>query len=419
MSFVDFLPLPITALGVFFLIKLGFFPLLHPLKTAGEVKEALKNPESRGSLALALAGTLGIGNIAGVAYGLSVGGAGSLFWLLISAVFASVIKYAESALSAEFRDTGHGGMMYVIAATLKRGGRAVARIYAVLCLLLSLTMGSALQAESVAGAFEYTFGINAAAFTLLFSGAVLPVIICSSKRIESVTSVVIPLSTIIYIIICLSVIFLNISRLPAVICEIFSSAFSPKSAAGGIFGFISARALREGFARGMLSNEAGAGTSAAAQTRAAEQSSHRIGLLGMSEVFFDTALLCMLTGLAVLLSGVPLVGSGMEIALAAIVDSLGTGSAVLLFILVFCFAYSTVICWYFYGSECVTYLSGKRRSALYTVLFSLSLLLVSHADESVLISASDIILFLMCLITLFTLFKNSERIVHLSEPKGY
>ncbi len=415
MTLIDILPIPITVMGVFFLIKLRFFFIVHPIKTAKQIAVSLKDSSSRRSLALALAGTLGIGNIVGVAYGLCIGGAGSLFWIFASGIFASVIKYAESSLAAEFRDTGHGGMMYVIMSSFKKLGKPIACIYAVLCIMLSLTMGSALQAESAAAAAEYSVKIAPEVFIALFALAVFAVICFGTQKIERATAIIIPLSTIIYIIGCLSVIFMNTSKLGAVIVDIFASAFNIKSALGGGIALLSSRALREGYARGLLSNEAGAGTSAAAQSRSSLKSSHEVGLLGMCEVFFDTTLLCMLTGFAVLTSGVPLSGSGIKAVLDCALASFGSVSAVMLFVLISLFAYSTVVCWYFYGSECIYFLTGRERSLCYTVIFIISLVFGAKIKEAFLITASDYTLFFMTLITLLALLKNSERIKHLSE----
>ena len=135
----------------------------------------------------------------------------------------------------------------------------------------------------------------------------------------------------------------------------------------------------------------------------------------MCEVFFDTSLLCMLTGFSVLLSGVSLGGSGIEIILNAMSASFGSISKILIFLLILFFAYSTVVCWYFYGMECVYYLTGKERCALYSFVFLLTVILGAVITESVLISVSDYILFFMTLITLITLLKNSERVCRLSE----
>ena len=148
MSFLNLLPLLITAVGTYFLIKLRLFFVLHPLQTAKKLRLTIKDKESVRALSLALAGTLGVGNVVGVAWGISVGGAGALFWIFVSGIFSAAIKYAESSLSADKKRDAAGGMMYVLSSSFGRAGKLFGIIYALLCLALSLTMGSALQSQS-------------------------------------------------------------------------------------------------------------------------------------------------------------------------------------------------------------------------------------------------------------------------------
>ena len=148
MSLLDFLPPFLLVLGGVFLFKLRFFFIRRPIRTAGRIIRVAREREARRSLFLALAGTLGVGNIVGVAYGIIAGGIGSIFWIFISAFFSGAIKYAESALAAIEREGNVGGMMYVMRRAFRRIGVPVSIIYAVLCLALSLFMGSALQSQS-------------------------------------------------------------------------------------------------------------------------------------------------------------------------------------------------------------------------------------------------------------------------------
>lgn len=420
MSVTDTLPLIITFTGVFFLIKLRFFFITRPKAVIKKIKNTVKDRPSRKSLALALAGTLGVGNIVGVAYGISVGGAGSLFWIFISGFFASVIKYAESSLAADMLVRGRGGMMYVISASFNKCGKFLGTLYAFLCLLLSFSMGASLQSRSAVSAARRLIKINPAILALVFAMLCIAVVFGGAKKIENATSVLIPLSTIIYITVCISVMATNIGNMPAVLSEIISEAFDFRSAAGGVSGFLISKSLKEGYSRGLLSNEAGAGTSAMAQTRAKNLTSSDVGLLGAVEVFFDTSLLCMLTGLAVLSSGdgAPFGDDGMEIVLSAVNSSVGVCGEYIVILLVVAFAYSTVICWYYYGCECLEYLFGDRGSTVFFIVFILFSFVGFIIPESTLIRVTDVILFLMSLLTLSALIKNSERIVILSEENG-
>lgn len=419
MSLLDTLPLLVTAVGIYFLVKLKFFFLLRPVNTLKKIIGRMKEPTARRSLSLALAGTLGVGNIAGVAYGLSVGGAGVLFWIFVSGLFAAVIKYAESALAAHFHTEGHGGIQYVIGSSFGKLGKCLGGIWIVLCLLLSLTMGAPLQTRSVAEAL--TDGSRTVSFTVAMIFLILLVAAMSGgvRKIEKVTEIIIPASTVIYIMLCVGIMLANMPRMPSVLSEILEGAFSLKSAACGTSSVAMAVAVREGYSRGLLSNEAGAGTSAMAQSRAHFGSAAEVGLFGMCEVVFDTSLLCTATGLAVLASGVPLSSVGGMATVAAAVRSVyGPAAVALLFILVFAFAFSTVVCWYFYGTECVSQLFGTKLRGVFSVLFAASAAVGFFTPSEYLILFTDCLLFFMSLLTLSALIKNSERVVRLSEQYG-
>lgn len=420
MSILNLLPFMITFLGAYFLVKLRFFFIVHPIKTLKKIGNIVKDGSSRKSLALALAGTLGVGNIVGVAYGISVGGPGSLFWIFISGIFASVIKYAESTLAADKLCNGRGGMMYAVKSSFSRIGAPLGAAYAFLCLMLSLSMGSSLQSQSAVNAVNHTLKINPVILSVFFALLVAAVIRGGAKKIENATAIIIPLSTVVYIIICLSVVFHNVERIPSVLSSVMADAFNFESASGGVSAFLASKAMKEGYARGLLSNEAGAGTSSMAQTRSKNFAPSDIGLLGACEVFFDTSLLCMLTGFAVLVSGVDTFGvkSGMAIVSEAVCKSLGGGAEAVLFLLVTAFAYSTVVCWYYYGCECIKYLFKKEKSLIFGSLFVLSAFIGFTLPSSLLITVTDYVLFLMSVITLLALIKNSERVVRLSEQNG-
>ena len=410
MTVLSFLPMLLTVVGAYFLIKLRRLFIYRPLCLFRSAVSIARQRESRGALLLALAGTLGVGNMVGVAYGISVGGAGCVFWTFVSAIFSSVIKYAESSLASYY---GRGGMARVVSLTFKRAGVALSRVYALLCIVLSLTMGSALQAKSAI--FTVQSGkckrlVIAVVFILIVSFVILG----GAKKIVRATSLIIPFSTIIYITLCLFVVFSNFSSLGAVFRMMITDAFNFKSTASGIGVFFASNAIKHGYLCGLLSNEAGAGTSAMAESLA-DAPPGRVGLLGVVEVFFDTALLCTLTGVAILSSGACLSGSGISILLSAFSSVFGSIATPVLFFLVFSFALSTVICWYYYGSEYVGMLFHGRGRGVYTVFFLLASSIGTLIEESILISASDVILFFMTVITVLALIKNSERICLLSE----
>ena len=416
MFFLDFLPLFITAFGIYFLIRLKFFFILHPVRVARRMLSLFKNKKIRQNLTLALAGTLGVGNIVGVAYGISVGGAGCVFWIFVSGIFASVLKYAESTLAADKREGKIGGIAYVLSKGRGGFGRASGILYSFLCIALSLSMGSALQSESFAsslgGGVRYE-----AMLSFIFTLCVGAVILGGANRIVKVTSHLIPTATVAYVLICLFIILKNLGALPEVFKNIITSAFDFRAMCGGVSTFFISKAMKEGFARGLLSNEAGAGTSAMAQSRS-DISPSDTGLLGILEVFFDTTLLCTLTGVAILASGVSTEVGGVGIILLAFRQVFGRWGGTLLSALIFSFAFSTVICWYYYGVESLSFVFGKRSFTAYAILFLLASAVGFAVPVSHLMLISDLSLFFMSILTLFALYKNSERIILLSECGG-
>ena len=232
-----------------------------------------------------------------------------------------------------------------------------------------------------------------------------------AKKIESATEILIPLTTIIYIIMCFAVIFMRISRLPSVIFDIIKSAFSFRASLGGV----SALAIKEGFARGIMSNEAGVGSSAMAHSRSKGRTPHTAGIFGMCEVVFDTTLLCILTGLAILVSGVDIEAykSPMSLVADSFLSVLGEFSIYLLAFCIFAFAYSTIICWFYYGRECVS-LYFPRFNGVYLIIFSCFILVSKILPFFLLVSVIDMLLLFMTFMTLFCILKKRERIFLLS-----
>lgn len=379
---------------------------------------ALGDKASRRSLCLALAGTLGVGNILGVSMGIIIGGAGSVFWIFVSGFFSAVIKYCECTLSADMSGSIEGGMHKAVRKSFKRLGVPLSYVYAALCLLLSLTMGTMLQSNAVSGSLLESFGIKKACSGIFFLLITLVLLLFFSKKIDSLTAAIIPITTLIYTILMLFVIFSNVQRVPSAISAIINGAFTRNGTLGGTLVSVNSIALREGFARGLLSNEAGAGTSAMAQTRQNQEPS-TVGLMGSLEVFFDTTLLCTLTGLAICVGTSDFSGyeTGMDLICATVKATRAPFLSALMPALILMFAVSTVICWYYYGKECMKYISG-REGAVYKLLFVLSVLLGAGFAPKAVIIFVDAVLLLMSVITLLTLKKNSERIFYLSDRSG-
>ena len=419
----DVLPILLAFAGSYFLIKLRFFFILHPIRTVSRALRSIRDKRAARSFFLALAGTLGVGNVFGVALGILIGGAGSLFWLLVSMLFAMVIKYCEVVLTGDnlYHDTDtHGGFYYVIRSSFCHGGRVLSTVYALCTLALSLVMGAALQTDAVRETVGEVHSIPPMHLAVAFTFLTLIAIIGGAAKIEKITAIVIPLTTLIYIFITFSIVMINIDGIPAVLEKIVLSAFHPDSAVGGALAFLTSRALREGFARGLLSNEAGAGTSAIAHARSGVLSPASAGLLGILEVWFDTGLICMLTGLSILLSVGDLTGfgGGMELVMYSVGNLFGEGGKIVTLLCVFAFAFATVICWYYYGSESWCALFGKRRRLLFLLIFLFSVFLGCFLDSYLLVTVTDVLMALATALTLTALIKNSDRVRALSESGG-
>lgn len=416
MDFSFVLPIIVTVVGLYLLIRLRFFFIAHPIRTAREFLSALGDRDARRAFFLALAGTLGVGNIFGVSAGLMIGGAGSLFWLFISSLFAMIIKYSETLLVFDV-GADQGGTATVLTRVFSRSGRLLAPIYSALTVLLAFFMGASMQSAAFTDVTEKSLGISPILTASILIILLLPCLLGGAKKIESITEIVIPLTTIIYISLCFATIFVNFRRLDDVIVDVISSAFNFKSAVGGGVMFL---AVREGFARGILSNEAGVGTSAMAHSRSLGRSPHVAGLFAMCEVVFDSSLLCILTGFAVLVS-VPDISAfddtPMSLVNAAFCSALGAPVSYLLTLLILAFAYSTIICWYYYGMECSRLYFGKI-SWIYPPLFVAAILTSGLIPPSFLLYFTDLLLLLMSLMTLSAILKKTPRIAELCLPKN-
>ena len=352
MQFKNLLPIMITLCGLYLGSKGAFFFIKHPIRTlkftfkGDNTKEALK------SLTLALSGTLGVGNIAGVMIGLHIGGAGSVFWLVFSSLFASAIKYCEVKFSASY--TGGLGMIRTVMEAFGRLGLPLSKIYSVTALLLSLFMGSAMQARAIFDSRPSTLPISQPLLAAILVTSLFILLKSGKKVIRDASSVIIPIAAFLYTGTCLFIILSNSGAIPRVISEILGAAFLPKSLGGGIFAAVGASGLSEGFSRGLLSNEAGAGTSSFSHTALGITAASRAGCFGILEVICDTAILCPLTAFTVLTGSESRdFSEGLSVLSDIFLSHLGRVGPALLFLSVVAFAFSTVICWFYYGTVCL------------------------------------------------------------------
>ncbi len=391
-----FVILLLLAAGLFFWLYLGKSPFLRAARREkGELRASLR------ALSVALAGTLGVGNIAGVSLAIAVGGAGAVFWMWVSAFLAMILKYAEVVLAFRFRESrGHGAMDYMKNGIGGKLGRIAASVFALLCLVASLAMGGVLQADTAVSCLHAAFGGERAVYSILLALLCAVCLFGGVKAVSSATVRLVPLMSVLYIAMCLGVIFICRDRLPLALSSVFDEAMRPLSAGGGILGLLTSVSVRAGVSRGLLSNEAGCGTAPMAHVTAEGGDGVRQGRMGMIEVLFDTVVLCTLTALVILVTGVcetgEVTGSGMLLPLRAFSSVYGKSADYLLAVAVLCFSFATVICWGYYGECCLAYFTkAKWAVALYRAVFSVSVLLGAVLASSLIWTLTDVILGLM------------------------
>ncbi|MBR2651051.1 MAG: sodium:alanine symporter family protein, partial [Clostridia bacterium] len=296
-------------------------------------------------------------------------------------------------------------------------GRIPSHLYTLLIILLSLTMGTALQASAVREA-AVGVGIPYLAKLLPIPLTALTAAICifGKRGIKNAVALMIPAASIVYTLLCLSVIIPNARSIPSVTLDILTSAFSARASLGGISGFIFASGMREGFSVGLLSNEAGAGTSSLSHTSGECGNAFRGGVFGILEVFFDTAVLCTLTAFTILL-GFPQYAQGVDITVLSGIfdDYCGRIGSQALLASVLLFAVSTTLCWYYYGRLSAERLFGKRALPIFGALFLISFAAGLIFDIPRLVPLTDTVLFLLTVISVSALIKSSDRICALSE----
>lgn len=367
-------PWLLIAGGIFFLFYLKWFPFRRP----GAVFAAMgRKPAGEGTspfraVTLALAGTLGVGNIVGVAGAVMMGGAGAIFWMWVSAFAAMILKYAEIVLAVEHRrsnpDGSHyGGAYYYMKDffsehSFPRVGMAIGGMFAVLCILDALSMGCVVQINAVSRSFLGVIGIPPWVTGTVIAVLTLLVIIRGTHSTAALTEKLVPLMTVIYLLLSVAVIVICRDGVGNVFRSIFAEAFSIQSAAGGIAGYLTSRALRYGTMRGLISNEAGCGTAPTAHATANTDSPVEQGFWGVFEVFVDTVLLCTVSALVLLLQYDHVKGyapDGMLMSIRAYSLVLGTWSEYVICIAVLFFGFATLVCWANYGAECIRFLTGK------------------------------------------------------------
>ena len=367
----------ILGVGLYLTIQLGFPQLVLLPKAlglffrrmfAGKPREGVSSFQA---LCTALAATVGTGNLVGVAGAICLGGPGAMFWMWVCAFFGMATKYSEAALAVRCRvktsDGYAGGPMYTMTCGLGQGFRLLAKAYCVFGILAAFGVGNAAQINAVVtgvnGAVS-RFGGEPSLRGNLMMGLILAVLagfllFGGAKRIGAAAELLVPIAAGCYILLCIGVLLVFCRRIPAAFGQILAGAFCPRAVTGGILGS-AFRALSVGCRRGVFTNEAGMGTASIAHACAEAEPAEQ-GLMGMVEVFLDTIVICTLTALVILVSGVPIpygVDVGGELTTAAFSQVYGAGASLFLAGALILFAIATILGWGLYGSRCAQFLFG-------------------------------------------------------------
>ena len=380
----------------------------------------------------ALAGTVGTGNIAGVAGAIALGGPGAIFWMWCSAFLGMCTKFSEVTLAIHFREKNAngeyvGGPMYYIKNGLSKKWHFLAVLYALFGVLTVFGTGNATQVNTIVSSIHSAlhnlhiidgtvderanliFGIFIAAFVAM-------VLLGGIQRIGQVSEKLVPFMATLYVILAIGVVILHINRIPAVFAMIFKSAFTPQAATGGIIGsmFLS---MKKGVSRGIFSNEAGLGTGSIAHACADTNNAVHQGMFGIFEVFMDTIVVCTLTGLVILLGAPNIVygqAAGAELTISGFTATYGGWVSIFTAVAMCCFAFSTIIGWGLYGSRCIEFLGGEKLVRPFLVAYSFVSIIGATINLGLLWDIADTFNGLMAIPNLIALLVLSGQVKKLA-----
>lgn len=379
----------------------------------------------------ALAATVGTGNVAGVAGAIAIGGPGAVFWMWISAILGMCTKFSEVTLAVHFRETNEkgelvGGPMYYIKNGLKKHWHWLAYLFSAFGVLTVFGTGNATQVNTITTAIDsalYNYNIiseDAAPMLNLIIGIVLAglialILLGGIKRIGQVTEKLVPFMAVMYIVLALGVVLLNIKNVPHVFGAILAGAFRPASVTGGAVGsfFMS---MKKGVSRGIFSNEAGLGTGSIAHACADTRKPVKQGFFGIFEVFVDTIVICTLTALVILCSGVPIgygEAAGAELTINGFISVYGGWVSIFTAVAMCCFAFSTIIGWGLYGTRCIEFLFGFRANKPFMLLYALVAIVGATMNLGLMWSIAETFNGLMVIPNLIAVFLLSGVVVKL------
>lgn len=431
----------IIGVGLFLSIKTNFIQIRkfkESLKeTIGkifdkkDIKEGAMSPFQ--AVCTALAGTVGTGNIAGVAGAVAIGGPGAIFWMWCSAFLGMCTKFAEVTLAVHYREKNEegeyiGGPMYYIKNGLSSKWMWLAYAYALFGILTVFGTGNATQVNTIVTSIDsalFSFGLfteNGIGNTNLIMGIIIAALVAmvllgGVKRIGQVTEKLVPFMALLYIVLAVGVVVLHVDKVPSVFVSIFAGAFHPQAFTGGIVGSLWL-SLRKGVSRGIFSNEAGLGTGSIAHACADTESPTSQGLFGIFEVFVDTIVICTLTALVILCGNEVItygVAAGAELTIGGFVMTYGKWVTIFTAMAMCCFALSTIIGWGLYGSRCIEFILGQKSVRPFLVVYSFMSIVGATMELGVLWDIADTFNGLMTIPNLIALFLLSNQVVQLAK----
>ena len=400
-------------------------------ESAGKGKQGEKHVSSFQAFAITIASRVGTGNLAGVATAIAIGGPGAVFWMWVSAILGMCTKFSEVTLAVHFRERNQegdyvGGPMYYIKNGLSKNWHFLAVLFSAFGVLTVFGTGNATQVNTITTAINsallnfHVISQSSVGTTNLIIGIIVAILVAlillgGIKRIGQVAERLVPFMAFIYIFFALGVVVLNIDQLPAVFGSIINGAFHPASVTGGIVGsfFMS---MKKGVARGIFSNEAGLGTGSIAHACADTKEPVKQGLLGIFEVFTDTILICTLTALVILCSGIPIgfgADAGAELTISGFTSTYGNWISIFTAVALCCFAFSTIIGWGLYGARCIEFLFSSKVIKPFMLVYSLVAILGATVDLGMLWSIAETFNGLMAIPNLIALFLLSGTVVKL------
>ena len=414
--------------GILLTLRLSLIQVVHLPRALGLILRAKNRGagdiSSFKALCVALAATIGTGNIVGVATAVKVGGPGAIFWMWMAAFFGMATKYAEGLLAVKYRTTDEhgeiaGGPMYYIRRGMGEKYRPLAGFFAVATVLVAFFgIGTFPQVNAIVDSVELSFGVPRVVTDIALTVLIAAITVGGLRSIAEVAARIIPFMAVLYIVICAGIILMHIGEIPAALALIMDSAFTGTAAAGGFAGATVMTAMSSGIARGVFSNESGLGSAPIAAAAAKTKEPAEQGLISMTGTFIDTIIICSMTGLVLVLTGAwhgDTAGAAMTG--AAFTGLYGSIGGMLLTVSLALFAFTTILGWNYYGERAVLYLAGVRAILPYRLVFIALIACGAFLKLEAIWVLADIVNGLMAIPNLIALIALSGIVVH--ETKHY